>query len=135
MEYLPNLVAGVATLVLGFLWYGPFTLDKAWRKAAEMSDEKVEGGNMAVIFGLAFVFAVIFSFVLDFICGLHEDPKDINFMHGALHGVMLVGMVALPVLFSNALFERRGIMYFLINGGYWLLVGAVMGGILMVWNP
>lgn len=135
MEYLPNVVVGILTLVIGFLWYNPKTFDPAWRKAADLSDEKVASGNMAIIFGLAFIFAVMLSFVIGFVCGLHKEAKDITFTHGAFHGVMLVAMVALPVLFSNGLFERKGIMYYLINGGYWLVVGAMMGGILMVWNP
>lgn len=136
MEYLPNLVVGVVTLVIGFLWYGPQTFDKAWKKAAGLSDEDVQGGNMAVIFGLALILAIVLSIPIDFLCGFHKPENgDVNFVHGAFHGAQLVGFVGLPVLISNGLFERKSLNYFLINGGYWLLVGAVMGGILMVWNP
>ncbi len=135
MEYLPNLVAGLSALVLGFLWYGPMTFQNAWMKASKMSEEDVNGGNMALIFGLAFVLAIVLSIPIDFICGLHKEAKDITFVHGAFHGAMLVVLIGLPVLITNGLFERKGLMYYLINSGYWVLVGAVMGGILMVWNP
>lgn len=135
MEYLPNIVAGLSTLVLGFLWYGPKTLQSAWMKAAGVSQETMESANMAVIFGLSTLAAIVLTLPIDMVCGFHKDVEDINFFHGAFHGFQLVAMIGLPILVTNALFERKGMTYILINGGYWLLVGAVMGGILMVWNP
>ncbi len=135
MEYLPNVVVGILTLVLGFLWYGPKTLEGVWKKAAGLTDEDIQGGNMAVIFGFAFVMAVILSVPIGFLCGFHKPENgDVTFIHGMFHGAQLVGMVGLPVLISNGLFERKGLNYFLINGAYWLIVGAMMGGVLMIWR-
>jgi len=135
MEYLPNIVAGLSTLVLGFLWYGPKAFQGAWMKAAGVTEETMQGNSMAVVFGLAALAAIVLSLPIEMVCRFHKKPEDINFLHGAFHGFQLIAMVGIPILITNALFERKGLMYMIINGGYWLLVGAVMGGILMVWNP
>ena len=43
-----------------------------------------------------------------------------TFGHGALHGIMSGIFVALPIIGTNALFERKGAKYILINSGYWI---------------
>ena len=49
------LLCGVASLVLGAIWYSPMLFAKPWQRAAGLSDEQSKSGNMAVIFGTAFV--------------------------------------------------------------------------------
>jgi len=39
----------------------------------------------------------------------------------------------LPVLGINALYERRSFKYTLVTGGYWVVCGMIMGGIICVW--
>jgi len=56
-----------------------------------------------------------------------------TFKHGALHGVIAGLFIVLPVLGTNALFERKGWKYILINVGYWTLTLALMGGIICQW--
>jgi hypothetical protein len=36
----------------------------------------------------------------------------------------------LPILATNALFERKGFKYIAINAAYWIITLAVMGGII-----
>ena len=61
------LAVGAATLVgfvIGFLWYGPL-FGKVWMKEAGLTEEDVQNGNMAKIFGLTavFQFIILFSYV------------------------------------------------------------------------
>jgi hypothetical protein len=37
---------------------------------------------------------------------------------------------ALPVMGTNALFERKGFKYIAINVGYWTVTLALMGGVI-----
>lgn len=53
-----------------------------------------------------------------------------TFKHGALHGTLAGIFFVLPVLGVNALFERKGFKYILINVGYWTVTLAIMGGII-----
>ena len=64
MEYLPVLVAAFIPMVLGFIWYNPKFLGSIWMKEAEMTEQKMKGANMPMIFGLSFVFALMAAFIL-----------------------------------------------------------------------
>ena len=52
-----------------------------------------------------------------------------TFKHGALHGAIASIIVVLPVLGTNALFERKSFKYVAINIGYWFITMALMGGV------
>ncbi|HXH18185.1 MAG TPA: DUF1761 domain-containing protein, partial [Chitinophagales bacterium] len=55
--------------------------------------------------------------------------------HGAFHGFFIAGLlIALPVLATNALFERKSFKYVLVNGGYWMLALTIMGAIVAAWK-
>ncbi|MFY0643248.1 MAG: DUF1761 domain-containing protein [Bacteroidia bacterium] len=153
----PNLlfivVAALVPMVIGFIWYSPKVLGNAWMDAAGMTKEKVEGGNMPLIFGLSFVFAImlafgmffltvhqthVFSLLMEnqeafdsFMATYGEDHR--TFGHGAFHGFVDGILIALPILATNALFERKGTKYIAVNGGYWILTLALMGGVLCAW--
>jgi len=53
-----------------------------------------------------------------------------HFGHGALHGAMTALLLVLPVMGTNALFERKSFKYIAINAGYWTITLALMGGII-----
>lgn len=52
-----------------------------------------------------------------------------HFGHGALHGAMTALLLVLPIMGTNAMFERKSFKYVAINAGYWMLTLALMGGI------
>ena len=151
------LVAAVSALFVGFIWYNPKVFGNAWMKAAGMTDEQVKGGNMAKIFGLALLFAFLlatalpgivihqmgaFSLVQGELGVLPSYDAFMNeylnefrtFKHGAFHGVLTGIFIALPILGTNALFERKGAKYIFINSGYWIVTLAIMGGIICGWR-
>ena len=157
MNFLALLAAAPSALVVGFIWYNPNLFGNAWMKAAGMTDEQVKGGNMAKIFIMAFIFAFILAMAMQMLT-IHQIgamgmvggdiegalPSYAAFMadygmthrafgHGALHGAMSGIFVALPIIGTNALFERKGAKYILINTGYWIVTMAVMGAIVCGW--
>lgn len=158
-NFLIFLAAGLVPMVVGSIWYNPKVLGTAWMKAAEVSEEKMKGANMAVLFGLAYLFSVLVALSLYSITvhqshlysilvgepGFGEEGSDImkmltgfmeqygqnyrTFKHGAFHGVLAGILFALPILGTNALFERKGWKYILINAGYWIVCLALTGGV------
>ena len=50
INFIAVLVAAIVPMIMGFIWYNPKTLGTAWMKAAEVTEEKMKGANMAVIF-------------------------------------------------------------------------------------
>lgn len=148
-------IAAVAALFIGALWYNPkFGFGIAWMRASGMTEERMKSGNIAIIFGLALLFAAMLSVLLmQFtnhqwgVLGLvGGDPTGAEpsfeafmadygnayrtFKHGALHGTIFGVLGALPIIGTIALFERKSAKYIFINAGYWIVTLAVMGSIL-----
>lgn len=161
MEYLNPLallVAAISALVVGFIWYNPKVFGTIWMKEAGMTEENMKGANMAKIFIMAFIFAFILAMTM-MQMSIHQtgalsmvggdattalpsyaaflaDYGDSfrTFKHGALHGVFAGIFVALPILGTNALFERKSAKYIIVNTGYWIVTLGVMGAIICGWQ-
>lgn len=56
-----------------------------------------------------------------------------TFKHGMLHGFLASIFFMLPILGTNALFERKGWKYIAVNAGYWTICLILMGGIVCAW--
>jgi hypothetical protein len=152
------LVAALSTLVVGFVWYNPKVFGTIWMRESGMTEEKMKGANMLMIFGLSFVYAFLMSFVIQFLT-IHQTgalgmvggdtskalPSYAAFMadygtayrtfkHGALHGFMAGLFLILPIIGTNALYERRSFKYTLVTGGFWIVCFMIMGGIICAWK-
>jgi len=155
--YIPFLTA-LIPLIIGFIWYNPKVFGKAWMKAADITEDKMKGANMLLIFGLTYLFSLFVSFGLMSLVihqlsvfsilanepGMQDPNSELmayfntfmakygnnfrTFKHGAFHGVIASVLLALPVLGINAMFERRGFKYIAINVGFWMVSFALIGG-------
>lgn len=152
INWVSLLLAALSTLVVGFIWYNPKVFGTIWMKESGMTEEKMKGANMALIFGMSIVYAFLIAFILQFLVihqfgvfgsveGNVEDPQYKAFMeahgtafrsfkHGALHGFMTGLLLALPLIGTNALYERRSFKYVLVTGGFWIVCCTIMGGII-----
>lgn len=158
INLLALIAAAASTLVVGFVWYNPKVFGTAWMQAAEMTEDKMKGANMALIFGLSFLFAVFLSFEMQFLT-IHQTgalgmvgadienalPSYAAFMsdygdafrtfkHGALHGLMAGLFFAFPIIATNALFERKSWKYIFINSGFWIVCLIIIGAIVCGWR-
>ncbi|WP_138432540.1 DUF1761 domain-containing protein [Winogradskyella algicola] len=156
LNYLAIVVSAVVPLLIGAIWYNPSVLGTAWMKASGMTEEKMKSGNIAIIFGITLVLSFMLAFTVNGMV-IHQvaaqqlaftnpDAESFqafmtefgnmhrNYGHGALHGAIGALFFVLPVLGINALFERKGWKYILINVGYWVITLAIMGAILCGWK-
>ena len=129
------LVAAVATMVVGFLWYSPLLFARPWtvlmgydpNDKAKM-DEMRKGAGKS--YGLTFVASLVSAFVLAKII-------DITTVNSALYGMkvgfaMWLGFVT-TVQLTGVLFAKQPAKLYLINTGYQLVCYLAMGAILAVW--
>ncbi|MEM9823153.1 MAG: DUF1761 domain-containing protein [Bacteroidota bacterium] len=151
-------VAALIPMIVGAIYYHPKVVGTAWMKANHFTEDTLKEGNMAIIFGMAYLYSAMLALVLGTlvihqasVAGLlipeamepgHPIQKTFNelmeqfgnrhrsFGHGAVHGVLLSLFFALPMVGINALFERRGWKYILIHFIYWLITLVSMGGLL-----
>ncbi|MDO1502163.1 DUF1761 domain-containing protein [Winogradskyella maritima] len=151
------LVAAIVPIVLGFLWYNPMLFGNAWMRESGMTEEKMKGGNMAVIFGVSILMSLLLAFFTQFLVihqlgalGMVGAEVELakpsyeafladygnayrTFKHGALHGAMAGIFMVLPLFAINGLFERQSWKHIFINVGYWTLSLAIMGAIVGGW--
>jgi len=158
-NYLAILVAAIVPIFLGFLWYNPILFGNVWMRESGMTEDKMKGGNMAVIFIVSLLLSLLLSFFTQFLV-IHQTgavqmiggdptvegilPSFQAFMddygsafrtykHGALHGVLAGVFIVLPILGINGLFERQSWKHILVNAGYWTVALTIMGAILCGW--
>jgi surface polysaccharide O-acyltransferase-like enzyme len=129
------LVAAVATMILGFLWYSPLLFAKPWTVAmgydlndkAKMEEMRKGAGKL---YGITFVASLISAFVLAKII-------DVTTVNSVLYGMKIgfavwLGFVT-TVQLTSTLFKKRPIKLYLIDTGYQLVCYLVMGAILAKW--
>ncbi len=129
------LVAAVATMILGFLWYSPLLFAKPWTLAmgydpndkAKMEEMRKGAGKL---YGITFVASLISAFVLAKII-------DITTVNSALYGMKIgfavwLGFVT-TVQLTSTLFKKRPIKLYWIDTGYQLVCYLAMGAILAKW--
>lgn len=123
------LVAALSTFLIGGLWYSPAVFGKAWMRENGFTEEFLRAGNMAKIFGLSFVLALIAAINLAMFLGPEDRPEM-----GALWGFAAgFGWVA-TFVGTHYLFERKSFTLFLINAGYSVVALTIMGVILAAWK-
>ena len=128
VNWLAVIAAAVSMFVVGGLWYSPLLFEKAWARSAGLSSEDLKRGNPAVIFGIAFVLTLLMAANLAFFVAGVDLGMTIAYAIAAGLGWAGFGLGVV------ALFERRPLSYFLINGGYLTVGFAVMGLILGLWR-
>ena len=157
INLLALLAAAFSTLVIGFVWYNPKVFGTIWMNESGITEEKMKGGNMVITLLASFIYAFFIAFILRFLvihqtgalgmvggdASIAKSSYDAfmadygtafrTFKHGALHGFMTGLFLILPVLGITALYERRSFKYTLVTGGYWVVCGMVMGGIICAW--
>jgi len=118
-------LCGVSSLVLGGLWYSPALFARQWQTAAGLSDEQARSGNMAVIFGGAFLLSLIAAAVFAMFLG-NQMSVGAATAAGFAAGLCWVA-ASYGISYS---FERRPLKLWLINGGYHTLQFTLFGLIL-----
>ena len=86
-------LCAVSSLVIGGLWYSPALFARQWQAAAGLSHEQAQSGNMAMIFGGAFVLSLIAAAVFAMFLGPDMSARRGN--GGGLRGRTVLGRCVL----------------------------------------
>ncbi|WP_395042913.1 DUF1761 domain-containing protein [Flavobacterium sp.] len=154
INFLAILLAAASTLVVGFIWYNPKVFGTIWMKETGVTMNPDEKPNMVLIFGMSILYAFFIAFILQTVV-IHQFgvlgliggdetkalPSYVAFMkdygnefryfgHGVLHGFLAGLFMILPVIGTNALYEKRSWKYVLVVGGFWIVCFMIMGGII-----
>jgi len=135
MEYvsiriLPVLVAGIAFMMLGGLWYGPL-FAKSWISLIGKSEEEMQAGAKPTVYVWAFAAALVASYALALLI-------EATLMT-TLKGGMWIGLVAalgfVATSFgSSYLFNQKPVKLYLIDVGYQVVALTIAGAIIGGWR-
>lgn len=130
------LVAAVATMVVGFVWYSPILFANPWMKLMGLDpNDKAKIAEMqkgaAPSYALSFVASILSAAVLGKIIAIAS-------VHSVLYGMKFgmaiwLGFVT-TVQLTNSLFSRQPARLYAINTGYQLVCYLAMGAIMGAWR-
>lgn len=133
VNYVAVLVAAIAAMALGFVWYSPMVLGKPWMKAKGYTPEqlKEEQKKMGPLYGLSFVLALITAYILT-----HIIAFSLNFYHypelqtGLTSAFWVWLGFVMPVQTADEIFGSKNWKLLAINTAYQLVSLLVMGVVL-----
>ncbi|MFT6473677.1 DUF1761 domain-containing protein [Qipengyuania profunda] len=129
INWLAVLLGALAFFLVGAIWYGVL-FSQAWQKAAGMSDEKIQSGNMALIFALTFLAELVISLTLwHGIARSGASDRAVMMMAVGFGATIMV-----PAIGINYLYLRKTLAHFLIDAGHFIVGMTAMGGVFLLFR-
>ncbi|MDH4248785.1 MAG: DUF1761 domain-containing protein [Deltaproteobacteria bacterium] len=119
------LVAAIAGVVLGMLWYAPPVFGRRWQGLMGIHTPSAQAMLLWAVCYLGLAFTVAYVFTHMGVSGLEPGLR-----WGGTLGLGVAGLGVAP----NYAFGRKPLALFAIEAGYVALALCVMGGILGVWS-
>jgi uncharacterized protein YacL len=133
VNWLALVACAVASMVVGFIWYGPI-FSRQWGELTGWTAEKVQAepqSRLMQSYGMALVIAFVMAFFLSNVLRLAAVEGIASGLFIAL--VTWLGFVATSIG-VNYTFQRRPLMLFVIEAGYHLVAMLVFSIILTLWR-
>ncbi len=129
--------AAFASMVIGFLWYGPI-FGKKWMALSGITKEQIVASKkkgMAKQYALMFVGSLIMAYVLAHAFVFASTYMKVS---GVMAGLSVgfwnwLGFIA-PVTLGIVLWEGKPWKLWCLNNSYYLVSLLVMGSILALWQ-
>ncbi len=133
INYWAVLVAAVAAMITGFLWYGPI-FGKLWMSLMGITPEKMKEsqakGGMGARYFAMFIGSLVVSYALAYL--VHR--LGIMGIEGACKLTLYVGIGFIAtVLLGSVLWEERPIKLYVLNVAYYLVSIFIQTLILAYW--
>ncbi|BBN83449.1 hypothetical protein PA25_34340 [Pseudoalteromonas sp. A25] len=127
LNYWAVLLAALSSFMLGGAWYSPWLFGKKWMECCGLTDVDLQQSDPKLIYGGAFVLALIAAFFMAVLLG--KDPLLIDAI--ILGGSIGAGLVS-TTLGISYIFEQRPLTLFFINGGYHTCQFVLMASVLSI---
>ncbi|HSX57958.1 MAG TPA: DUF1761 domain-containing protein [Candidatus Saccharimonadales bacterium] len=134
VNYLAVLVAAIAAMIVGFVYYSPYVMGKPWMKERGYTPEKLKGmqKEMGKWYALSFVAALITGYIL-----FHIITLSLNFYHysNEMTGIITAFWVWLgflmPVQLTATIFsDNKNFKLFAMDTFHQLLSIVAMGAVI-----
>jgi hypothetical protein len=132
INYWAVLLSAVASMVVGFIYYGS-PIGKKWAALKGYTPEslKAEQSKMGKYYGLSFILALLTGYVLAHIMSLSEAFFGNPPIQTGLSSAFFVWLgFVMPVQATQQIFGEKNFQLFLIDTGYQLISVLAMGVII-----
>ncbi len=134
VNYWAVLVSGVIGMLIGALWYSPLLFGNLWMRLSGISSsqiDKMKKSGIAKSYFWAFVMTLIGMYVLAIFINYAGVSR---FISGMGTGILAWLGFIIPILLNDFLWGGKSFKLFLLNAAHHLIVIAIGGGILAVWQ-
>ncbi|MFZ5608908.1 MAG: DUF1761 domain-containing protein [Pseudomonadota bacterium] len=129
LNWLAIIVATLAAMAVGGLWYSPAVAGKAWMALTHFNKETAPkpGPTMAKATVANFILAILMA-------GILARMGYQSLVGGAGVGAILAALVIGPAVYPNYAFEGRSMKLFALHMGNTIIAMTVMGAIIGAWR-
>jgi hypothetical protein len=133
VNYLAIVVAAVVAWLAGAGWYT--SLGKVWTAAIGMTPEQMQQAKSGPGAHLPFLYTFVAQLVMAWVlAGVLGHIGALTLRAGVISGAFCWLGFVITTLVVSYTFAMRDWRLLLIDGGYWLLVLVLMGGIIGAWG-
>ena len=130
INLLALVVATLAKMILGGLWYSPVLFIKPWLKLANRTEQEMKAGMpKALLTDLIGTFIQAFVLLL----AVRYAGAQTALLGATVGFLNWLGFVAVTA-FAITIHEKKPFKLFLLNNAYQLLSLVIMGAILAIWR-
>lgn len=130
-------VAGIASMAIGYVWYSPMMFAKPWMKLMGISEKSSKDGQkeMGKLMLISFAATLVSAYVLRHVTVFSESYYGLDWLTTGVMTAfyMWLGFIA-PVQLTDWIFGGKPFKLFMINTGYQLVSMLVMGAIVGGWS-
>jgi hypothetical protein len=132
LHFLPILVAAVAKMALGSVWYSNALFFQPWIRMSGNSEQQVRQG-LSKALAVDYIGSVLMALALAHV--IHWGEAEPNNVVVGLFAAFLcwLGFVAVTSI-NIVTYEHKPLKLYLLNNGYQLVSMLIMGVILAVWG-
>jgi hypothetical protein len=125
VNWLAIIIAAIANMIIGFLWYGNFAFGKSWMTLSGRT--MGEGQQPGPLYALTIVGAIVQAISMSWFAAQTGANSGAA---GALLGLFVgLGFIA-PAMFADVLFAGRPARLYAITAGYQVFAAVVQGMII-----
>ncbi|OGG75147.1 hypothetical protein A3H74_04095 [Candidatus Kaiserbacteria bacterium RIFCSPLOWO2_02_FULL_51_13] len=131
VTFFPILIASIANMIIGFVWYSPHVFGSVWTRLSGVTPEMVESGKrrMPAVLLVALLAGMLTAYVINYFGAAWFVIDVVGAVELAFW--IWVGFVA-PVMLGHVLWEQKPFTLYLINTLYWLVAMIVMAIVLVL---
>lgn len=127
VNLLAIVIASLAAMGVGFIWYSQAVFGKLWMK---LEGRPMTGPGMEKIFAILFLATLISAYILSIF--IHYAGAYGWFL-GAKTGLWAWLGFVMPMTLANHLFSKKTLQLYMLQAGHHLIALMIMGAILAVW--